>query len=167
MAEREVILEQERLTYEGLFSLAGLYKVMDDYLMDKYYDKRELKNAERVLPDKTKNIEIEIMPWKKFTDYHKGEIMMKMFVHNLTSVEVERDGVKVKLNRGRVHFLFDLYLTYDYENVWKERPAFFLIRTLFDKYFFKQTSEECKRALVTDFEGLKTKIRAYLNLYKY
>ena len=77
MAEMDLIIEQVRLTYEGLFKATDLYNLIDNWLRNTGYDKRELKTIEKVTP-KGKYIEVESMPWKKQTEYVKNEIKIRM-----------------------------------------------------------------------------------------
>jgi len=41
MAEREVVIDKMRMSYEGLFKVTDLYKLIDGWLREKGYDKRE------------------------------------------------------------------------------------------------------------------------------
>ncbi len=166
MAERELILDHIRLTYEGLFDATELLKMIDWYFREKGYDKKEIKNVERVTPE-GKYVEIVMMPWKKTTDYFKNEIKIRMIMSNLQEVEVEKDGTKMRLNQGRVHFVFDGYFTTDYENRWEQKPTFFFIRAVFDKFFFKSYTDKYKGILLDDANLLMSQIRAFLNLYRY
>ncbi len=165
MAERELLVEN-KLSYEGLFSAKELIKLIDNFFREKGYDKREIKNAEKVTPE-GKFVELEIMPWKKVTDYAKNEIWMRIIMENIKEVEVEKNGVKAKLNQGTIKILFYGYLTTDYENRWEQKPMFFFIRTLFDKFFLKQYVDEFKRNLIGDMSLIKSQIEGFLNLYRY
>lgn len=166
MAERELIVDHIRLEYEGLFDARELLSMIDRYFRDKGYDKRELRNIEQVKPE-GKYVEIEYLPWKKTTDYVKNEIWIRLIMSDLKEVEVEKDGVKVKLNQGKIQFVFDGYLTTDYENRWEAKPTFFLVRTLFDKYFLKTYIDKYKGVLVDDVQLLHSTIKSFLNLYRY
>lgn len=166
MAERELIVDHIRLTYEGLFDAKELFAIIDKYFREKGYDKRELRNIEQVKPE-GKYVEIEILPWKKTTDYVRNEIWMRMVMSEVKEVEVEKDGVKVKLNQGKIQVVIDGYYTTDYENRWEQKPTFFLVRTLFDKYFLKSYTDKYKGVLVEDTHLLHSTIKAFLNLYRY
>ena len=89
MTERELIVDHMRIQYEGLFDATELYKLIDRFFRDKGYDKRDLKNVEKVRPQ-GKFIEIELLPWKKTTDYFKNEIKVRMIMEDLKDVEVEK-----------------------------------------------------------------------------
>src|SRR3989344_777221 len=105
MVEREPIIENYRIQYEGLFSVGDLYSLIDEYFEEKGYDKREKKNIERVSKE-GKFIEVEMEPWKKITDYAESVLKVRMQLTNITETIIEKDGVKVKMNQGKANILF-------------------------------------------------------------
>ncbi|MBW2965839.1 hypothetical protein KY342_01905 [Candidatus Woesearchaeota archaeon] len=166
MSEKKLIIDQLKLTFEGIFDLNGLYRTIDSWFYEKGYDKWERKNFEQVLPS-GKDIELELLPWKKTTDYFKNIIRLRMRFTNVKDVEVEKQGVKLRLNQGRVMMIFDGYLVSDYEGKWEEKPMFFLIRTLFDKYVFKPYFSKFEKWVVNDVHDIHGRIQRFLNLYRY
>ena len=90
MAEREVLVDKMRMTYEGLFSILDIYKLMDEWFEEKGYDKREAKNIESVFPE-GKYVEIVVEPWKKLTEYAKSVIKVRMIFSDIKEVEVEKE----------------------------------------------------------------------------
>ena len=166
MAEREVLVDKMRLTYEGLFSIYDMYKMIDEWFEEKGYDKREVKNIESVFPE-GKYIEVVMEPWKKLTDYSKSVIKVRMIFSDIKEVQVEKDGMKVKMNQGRAHFVFDAFLETDYENRWESKPMFFLIRTLYDKYFYKGYTSQLKGEVMDAVTELHARIKGFLNLHRY
>src|SRR3989338_2059430 len=132
MAEREVVVDKMRLTYEGLFEVTELYKHIDEWFRSRGYDKRENKNIEKVTPD-GKYIEIEIEPWKKLSEYARIVIKLRMIMTDVKDVEVEKDGIKVKQNQGKLQAVFDGLLETDYEHRWEGSPLFYFLRVIWDK----------------------------------
>ncbi len=165
MAEREILVDKQRLQYEGLFNFSDLYAMIDEWFEYKGYDKREKKNIESIKPD-GKYIEIEFEPWKKITDYAKSVIKVRMIANDMKVVEIERDGVKIKVNQGKLQFVFDVYLETDYENRWEQKPMFVFLRTLFDKYIFRTYTTSYQNEVLADFKDLHSQIRSFLNLYR-
>jgi len=165
MPEREVIIDKYRVTYEGLFNALDLYTIIDEFLEDKGYDKREKKNIERVTKD-GKYIELWLEPWKKLTDYAKSVILVRIIMSEVKEVEIEKEGVKVKMNQGKIQFVFDAYLETDYENRWEMKPIFFFLRTIFDKFIFKSYMIGYRNEIRSDANQLIVTIRSYLNLYR-
>ena len=86
---------------------------------------------------------------------------------NIKDVEVEKEGVKLKLQQGRAMMIFDGYLDSDYENRWDAKPVFFFIRTIFDKYIFKHYFSKFEKWLVNDINDLHSRVQRFLNIYRY
>ena len=165
MAERETLIYNERIIYEGLFSVADLYSLIDEYFEEKGYDKREKKNIERVTKE-GKFIEIEMEPWKKLTDYVKSSLRVRMQMHNVRETDIVKDGVKVKLHQGSVNIVMSCFLITDYEDKWEAKPIFFFLRSLWDKFFMGNYMTQHKAEALNDFTQLKSQIQSYLNLYR-
>lgn len=166
MSEKKLVIDQLKLTYEGLFDLNGLYRTIDSWFYEKGYDKFELKNFEQVLPS-GKDVQIELLPWKKTTDYFKNEIRVRMKFINVKNVEIEKEGNKININQGKVMMIFDGYLTSDYENRWESNALLYFLRTLFDKYIFRGYFAKAEKWLVNDLYQLHGIVQRYLNLYRY
>lgn len=165
MVEREPLVENYRIQYDGLFSVKDLYALIDEYFEEKGYDKREKKNIERVSQE-GKFIEIEFEPWKKITDYAQSIIKVRLQMRDVKEVVVEKDGVKVKLNQGSVNVVMGAILQTDYENKWESKAMFFFLRVLFDKYVFGSYTAEYKAEIINDFNQLIYQIKSFLNLYR-
>lgn len=166
MAERRLVVDHLRLKYEGLFNATELYKLIDKWLNEKAYDKRELRNEEHVKPD-GKYVELILMPWKKISDYARHVIRIEIRMHKLKEVVVERDGQRVRMNQGRVDMIFDGYLDTDYEDRWEQKPFYFFMRTLFDKFIYRTYSTQFEELLVENISQLHTLIKSFLNLYRH
>ncbi|MBI2664395.1 hypothetical protein HYX10_03565 [Candidatus Woesearchaeota archaeon] len=166
MSERRLVVDHMRLKYEGLFSAFELYKLIDNWLREKAFDRRELRNEEHVRPD-GKYVELVLMPWKKITDYARHVIRLEIRMHKLKEVVVEKDGQRMKMNQGRVDMIIDAYLDTDYEDRWEQKPFYFFMRTLFDKFIYRTYSTQFEELLVENVHQLHTAIKSFLNLYKY
>ena len=166
MSEQKLVIDQLKLNYEGLFDLNGLYRTITAHFYEKGYDMREDKNYEQVLPT-GKDIEIELRPWKKTTEYFKNIIKVRMKFLNVKNVEVEKEGHTIKINQGKIMMILDGYLVSDYENKWERDPLLYFIRTIYDKYIFKRYFAQAEKWLVNDVYQLHGKIQKYLNLYHY
>ncbi len=166
MPEQRLIIDHLRLGYEGIFNITELYQLIDQFFKEKGFDKKELRNVEMVKPD-GKYIEIELMPWKKITDYARHIIRVEMKLFNVKEVEIERDGRKVRMNTGRVNFVIDAYLQTDWESKWETRPLYFFIRTMVDKFIYKSYTNLYEGLLVETTNQLYSLLKSFLNLYRY
>jgi hypothetical protein len=166
LSEKRLIIDQLRLNYSGIFHLNDLYKMIDGWLYEKGYDKFEKKSEEQVL-ETGRKIEMELRPWKKTTDYAKNEIRLRIFVDNMVDVEIERDGKKVKMHKGDIQMIFDAFLETDYEHRWENKPMYYFLRSLVDKYIFRIYTEKFVGNLVADTRDLHHRIKSFLNIYRY
>ena len=166
MPEKKIVVEDLKLEYEGLFDMAELYKLIERWFRDQNYEKKEIRNVEQVGPE-GKYIELELMPWRKVSDYAKYEIKLRMFANKVKEVEIEKDGVKMKMNQGKITIFIDGYFTTDYEGKWESRPGLFFWRTIMDKYFYRGPLVKLESAMVEEISNLHTTLKAFLNLYRY
>ena len=166
MSEKKLVIDQMKLDYSGLFDLNGLYRMVDSWFYEKSYDKWELKNFEQVLPG-GKDIEIEMIPWRKITAYFKLIMRVRMKFTKVKDAEIEKEGVKIGINNGNIHIIFDAYLESDYEHLWEGRPLFFFIRTIYDKIIFKKHFDRYEKMVIADAYDLHSRIQKFLNLYRY
>ena len=164
MAERRLVVDHMRLKYEGLFDLFEFYKLIDNWFREKAFDKREIRNQEHVRQD-GKYVELVLMPWKKISDYARHVIRIELRVFNLKEVVVERDGNRVKVNQGKVDIILDGYLDTDHEDRWEQKPFYFFMRTLFDKFVYRTYSTQYEELLVENVSQLHTLMKSFLNLY--
>jgi len=166
MAERRLIVDHLKLTYEGLFDVTELYQVIDTWLRERGFDKRDVRQREHATKD-AKYIEMELQPWKKITDYARHVIKMELKMSGIKDVEVEMNSHKTRLNRGKVSIIFDGYLDTDYEHKWEQKPMLFVLRTIFDKWIYKSYMSNWESELVESVNQLYSTIKGFLNLYSY
>src|SRR3989344_4767217 len=152
--------------FEGLFRYSEFFRVMDVWLRDKFFDKFEKRNEEFVKPDWTKQIEIEFTPWKRYTDYYKTIFKIEIVVSNLKDVEVEQNGKKVKLQKGKIEFKLTGYLIVDYENRWN-KALWYFIRDIYDKFINRAITKKYYDLLITDCDDLYNTLTAYVNMHAY
>lgn len=167
MPERRPVVMKEFLKYSGLFSARDLWKTIDHWFADNGFgDRVELYHDEKVTKTH-KDIEVRYMPYKKVSDYVKIEHRMIINIFNLVKKTVEKDGHKLKLDQGDVKIQFDSYIITDYEGRWENRPEFFFIRTLIDKFIFRTYTGKYEAMTKQQVDELKAEIEGFLNIYKY
>lgn len=166
MVETKIVVDGLSLSYEGLFSATELYMMIDCFFRDHMYDKRETQNMEKVGPH-GKYIELELQPYRKMSDYVRFVVRIRLKMFNVTEVEIEKDGHKVKLNKGKIDIVFDGFLETDYEGRWESKPSYVFIRTVFDKFIYKIYTEKFEGQLTEDVNTIYNQLKAFLNLYRY
>lgn len=166
MVERKLLIDEESMDYEGLFDLKEFYSIIDDYLKLKGYDKFEPLNEEQVFPT-GKDIHIIIRPMKWYTDYARNVLKIELQMKQIKDVETEIDKLKVKMNQGKIKILFSCYLETDWEGRWEQKPLYHFIRTLFDKFVYRQHTQDFEQEVLSDMRELREKMGAYLNLHRF
>jgi hypothetical protein len=166
MVERNTLVDEESLQYDGLFNVREIYLLIDDFLKLKGYDKFEPLNEESVYPD-GKEIHIKLEPKKWHSDYIRKVLKIDIMLHNVKEVETEIDGLKVKLNQGNIMVLFSAFLETDYEGRFEQRPFYYFMRTIFDKFIYKSYTRSFEGETVSDLNELRQKMGSYLNLYRF
>jgi hypothetical protein len=165
MAERRLIVDGLVIRYEGLFNFQELYQMMENWQRQMGYDMFEVKNYEQVFKD-GRDIEIQLEPWKKTTDYHKFALKIVFVVKKLKDVVVKKDGVDVKTNFGQLQIKIKAYLETDYFHHWEGKPSFYIMRLLFDNFIYRSETKQNAQMLSEEMDLLYNHITGYLNMSK-
>ena len=166
MVETKILVDEEDISYEGLFSPIEVYNIVDEFLSLKGYDKFELLNEEQVL-EEGKQLHIIYTPIKWHTDYIRKALKIDIRIREVKEVETTIDKLKVKMCQGKLKILFSGILHTDWEGRWEQRPIYYMIKTMFDKYLYRAHQEDFEKEIIADVTDLKKKVGAYLNLYRF
>ncbi len=166
MAERLIVVDKERLDYDGLFDAKEVFKVMQQWATDRGYWLIEKRHGETTKPE-GKFIDMEFEPFKKFTDYAKSIIKIRAQFNDVKDVAVERDGRKVKVQDGKIIIIIDGILETDYEHRWEGKPVFYVLRSIFEKYVYTPFVSGFERGIKEDVLSLKNNVKAFLGLARY
>ncbi len=166
MAERNLVVDHLKFSYEGLFNPAELYNVISSYFYEKGWDWYEKTSQEQVTST-GKQIRLVLEPWKSATDYYKLVIRIKINMTDLKEVEVESNGETLRLHHGMVKIIFDAYVLSDRHGEWTNSPLLWIMTILSQKYLFRKHYEKMETWVKSDLEDLHQKVKNYLNVSKY
>lgn len=166
MAERLIVVDKERLDYDGVFDAKEVLRVMQQWATDKGYWLIEKKHGEATKPE-GKYIDMDFEPFKKFTDYAKSIIKIRAQFNDVKDVVIERDGRKHKMQEGKIVIVLDGILETDYEGRWESKPIFYFLRTVFEKYVYTPFISGFERGVKEDVLSLKHNLKAFLNLTRF
>ena len=166
MAERHLIVDNLKFSYEGLFNSAELYNLISGWFFDKSWDWYEKINEEQVISS-GKQITILLEPWKNITDYYKLVIRLKLNFIDIQDVQIEYKGENLNLNQGLIRMTYDGYVVSDRKEKWQQKPFYWFLSYVLEKYFFRQHFTKAKTWLESDIDDLHTKVKNYLNVFKY
>ena len=166
MAEIKTLIDGKSLSYEGVFNIKELYRIVDTWFRDRGYDKQELKNWEDV-SENEKQIVLEIVPTKRVSDYAKIDIRVFMIFSKLSELDIEKDNIRYKMNKGRAEFYFDAYVVTDYENKWQTNPMYFFIKNVLDKFVYRVYTAAYDTEAIRDCTEIENEIRSFLNMNRF
>jgi len=160
--EKDQIIK-EKLDHSGLFDFAAFYKYMHDWFRDEQYGVVEEKYSEKISGN-ARDISIEWKAMKNISDYFRIEHGIKIDVSGLTEVEVEIDGKKKKMNKGKISLEIKGILVKDYENKWDAQPFWRFLRDVYNKYVIRARIDALEGKVVADVKAWKDTMKAFLEL---
>lgn len=166
MAEQRIVVDHLNINYTGIFNITELYQLIDNFIREKGFDKRELRNQEHVTPE-GKYIELELQPWKKVSDYVRHQLRVLIRMIKVKEVTIEIDGKRRKMHKGKVIIIIDGIMYTDFEGRWEQRPFYFFLRTIFDKFIYRSYTGQFEDLLVENCGQLYNTAKAYLNMHRY
>lgn len=164
MAERYLVIDRLKLSYEGLFNADELHALISSFFYEKGYDWYEKMNQVIVTPS-GKQIRMILEPWKNISDYYKLIVSIKINIVDLINADVQIDNAIIKTNQGTLRIIFDGFVVSDRKNKWSEKPLFWFLSIIFEKYFFKEHYQKAETWIKSDVEDLHAKIKTYLNSF--
>lgn len=166
MSEKKLLIDGLELSYSGLFGIDGLLKTIDKVSEKLGYSKAEKRREEMIMPE-GKELYMELRPTKVKTEYFALMIKIRMEITGIKDVEVLKDNMRTRSNEGRIHVLLDAWTTTEYEFRWEQKPLFYFLRNLFERFVYKFHVDRFEDELVTDCHTIRDEIKAYLELHKF
>jgi hypothetical protein len=153
-----------KVKHTGVFDFKETYRILYEWFIDNGYDLNEKTYKEVIGAGNAKEIEIEWDAIRKVSDYFRFQIKGAWHIIGMTSVEVEIDGVKQKMNKGQFEIEFKAILQKDYEEQWTGRPFIKFLRTIYDRYLVRERVEKYEMTLIEDLNKVVEECKAYLAL---
>jgi len=166
MAETFIVERGKLLQYNGLIDFKGLYAIIQKLFKQHSYDWKDHKNFEQVYKDH-KQIEMDLRPYKKYSDYVMVELRMDIVGTNLKEVEINMSGLKKKMYKGDLKIVFKGFLITDYENQWETKPFYYFMRMMVDKFIYKGYIDRAKDQFVDEITEAYDEIRSFLNMHRH
>jgi len=163
MPEQDTIFSS-KIKYDGIFSFNDFYKFCYDWLKeetglmiseDKYVEKLE---------GESKKIDVEWNGSKKVTDYFKFKVKVTMKIIGLTKVELMKDNLKIKTNKGSVEVGVKGILIRDYQGKFETTPFLKFLRSIYEKWVITARVTEFEDKLAGDCDEFLSQAKAYLDL---
>ena len=162
MAEKEEVIK-EKIAHSGVFNFSDFYKYAHSWLKNEDYGVAEEKYAEKVSGN-ARDISNEWKVSKQISDYLKTGWKVEFDVEGLTDVEVEIDGKKRKMNKGKVTVEVKAAVFKDPESKWESSPFNRFIRDIYNKYIIPKRLEDVKDRIISDVQEYKEELKSFLEL---
>ena len=167
MPDRAIVIDHLKFSYEGLFNMAELHKLIGEFFYNRHWDFTEKLNEELITPE-GKQIQVIYEPWKNAGNYWKLKVKVKLIASNIKDVEVEHDKQTLRLNQGMVKMTIDGYIFFDRKGFWIDgSPFYWFLAVLFNRFFFKNHYDKFVRWIEHDMDELLYKVKSFTNTYKY
>lgn len=166
MGHLKIVVDHKKIEYSGPFDLSDLFRLIENFLWERGFDKRQDKDFEQNTPS-GKFVEWVYSPWKKITDYIRYIVKVRVLGFDIVKVDVKNSGKKGKVDNGRVVIFIDAFMEYDYDNYWDDRPFLFFWRTVYDYFVHKVYSENFEQRLVHDANHLYDAIEKFFNIHRH
>ena len=166
MGHVRIIVDHEKIDYEGPLNTSDLFRHIQNFLFERGFDTRQDKDFEHHTPSGIQ-IEWQISPWKRITDYTRHMIKIRVIGNDIRKIDAINEGKKAKIDTGKIYIVIDGYIESDYESRWEEMPFFMFLRTLYDKFAFRIYTERFDQRLTHDINQLSNSIKQFLNLYRH
>ena len=128
---------------------------------------KDLKKKMEHVTQKGKEIEWVVECWKDVAHYAKDIVRLRAMFHNVKEVDVLKDGRKMRINQADVLLVFDGILETHIADTWEQKPLFYFLRAMFDKYIYKFYTERHFDVVYVDTHDLHKRLKAFLSLYKH
>lgn len=162
MAEKDQIFSG-KTKYTGIWDFKETYRFVYDWFIDKGYKLVEKGYSEKIKPD-GKEIEIKWEAKRKISDYFRFMIKADWRILGMTSVEVQKGGAKVKMNKGYIEIKFSAILVKDYEHRWENNAFIKFLRGAYDRYIIKSRISDYEDRLLAEVDEVIAQTKSFLTI---
>ena len=167
--ERVKMPEQEKLysskiKYDGIFNFSAFYKFCYEWLNEEAgLDMEESKYEEKIAGE-VKNLQVEWKGTKKLTDYFKSEIKVSFRITGLSNIEISRDGIKEKTNKGSVEIKVGGVIIKDYQGKFETNALNKFLRSIYEKWVIPMRIDQQEDGVIGKCNEFLDQAKAYLDL---
>jgi len=162
MSEKDSVMEG-KIKHDGVFDFKEVYRFVYTWLTDHDYFIQEKSYAEKVKPD-GKEVEIQWTAMRKISDYFRFILKVEWRILGMSNVEVAKDNIKIKVNKGSLEIKVKAVLEKDYENKWESTSFLKFLRGLYDRYVIHGRIEDYEDKIAQELDELVAQTKAFLAL---
>jgi hypothetical protein len=166
MAELTTVARSVKVSYEGLFDFAHMMKAIIEFHNSHGFGWFESQHNE-LIKETGKDIFIHCDNRHEINDYAKSRLVLFITVKNLTDVEIEKDGRKMIVNRGKITFEFEAYVMTDTMGRFEQKAWLYFYRAMMEKFIGVREMHRYRTVVREDLDGILREIHGYLNTKTY
>jgi len=156
-------ISESKVKHDGIFDFKEVYRFLYTAFNDKLYDLEEIAYSEKNTAT-GKEIDFHWVASRKISDYFRFKIKVDWLILSMTSVEVTKEGIKTKMNKGSLEIKFSCFLEKDYESRWEGTAFLKFLRGLYDNYVIKSRIVDYERRLLMEMTEFADQAKAFLVL---
>lgn len=166
MVEKNLLINNKKITYHGMFRTDELFSTLRRALEEKGYAYAEKRNEELVTPE-GRLLQLELRSVKQVSPYMQFMVKIRMTLDNVTETTKEVSGMKQKYQQGEVVIAFDAWSITNHEGRWGLTPVSYFMKSFVHKYVYKfKIEEDLLRQLVSDTAYVYGKVKNLLQSYE-
>ena len=164
MVEKKQIVYDLMLKYNGPLSVEEFYSETEKWMREKGMHKELKRKSEQVTP-KGRRIEWIIEAWKSFDHDNKEVVRLRALFDTVKEVNIKRKNRSIRFNEGDVFIVIEGFLETQLAKRWTQKPMYFFLRTLYDKYIWPILNKYDGEVLADSYD-LHKRLKAFFDVYK-
>lgn len=166
MGEKVYVTENQKLKQSGIWNMDEFYKILYRWFEFQGYSFHEDMYKQVDDPSGSQVLEMRWTARSEVDTYIRRVIKMAFLITGFGSAELEKDGIKIKTNKGTIEIRLTAYLELDYNNEWTTGFKKNL-RAIYDKYLIKKRIEDEHAKFYDQINKFTDEIRQFLYLNQY
>lgn len=163
MPEKEAVYKT-KVRHVGMFDFKETYRVFFEWFTGEGYDVYETVYKEIIGANGMKEVDIFWDVSKSVSNYFGFFISIRLHPLAMTSVEVEIDGVKQKMNKGDYTIEIGASLLKDMTDTFSGNNFVKSLRKNYDKYLIAERIQQHKEKLIAETDAFAEYAKSYLAL---
>ncbi|MBS3163178.1 hypothetical protein J4427_00625 [Candidatus Woesearchaeota archaeon] len=167
MSEKLVIGKELKVKYSGIFDLNDMYRKMKFWLEWHNYGPEkgmEKMYIERIKPN-GKQVEIKWVATDEASSYVNKVIEVTFFVIGLESIELEKEGKKIKTKKGDIEMRFTAYLVLNVDDKLGEDLS--MTNKIYKRFVLKKNIDSYKIDLYDDLIEFQDEVKGFLTMQQF
>ena len=160
MVEKDVVYKG-KVKHKGLFDFPEIYRFCYEWMIERDYLVTEKTYSEKITPG-GKELEIIWEARRKISDYFRFVMKVKWRVFGMTTVEIEENGKKLKMDKGQVELKIEATLEKDYEHRWENNAFTKFLRGVYDRYIIRGRIDQYEGKIFVEADEFIAQIKSFL-----